>query len=142
MTASRIDRHLNQTLASKGPSTHDTTNGRNCRAMSGAVGVGYNVRAMPICSTNTKPRPSVCRVIPFQRPPCRPIADTDAALRRIERQLFVCARMGIVTATPACLGLAQAIWVRDGHRQVVSQRKWNDLPVRVVGELYVVSHGA
>jgi hypothetical protein len=97
---------------------------------------------MPTRTTNTAPRTPACRVIPFLRPPCRPIADTDPAMRRLERQLFVCVRMGIVAATPAALGPAQAIWVRDGRRRDVAQQKWNDLPVRVVGELYVVPGGA
>lgn len=99
----------------------------------------YNAIAMPTSATSTTPRVPACRVIPFPRPSCRPTADTDAAPRRIERQLFVCAKMGIAAATPAIVGPAQVIWVGDGRRQVVAQRKWQDLPVRVVGELYVVS---
>jgi hypothetical protein len=50
--------------------------------------------------------------------------------------------MGIAAATPVAFGAAQAIWVRDGDQRILAQRKWQDLPVRVVGELYVVSDGA
>jgi len=46
---------------------------------------------------------------------------------------------GLAIATPGTLGYAASIWVRDHERRVEANQEWNDLPVRVLGELFVVS---
>ncbi|MGD8809175.1 MAG: hypothetical protein PVG24_06195 [Gammaproteobacteria bacterium] len=82
------------------------------------------------------------RVITFTRRPIRVPESMRCAGSQTERKFFDSVRRGNAAYVENVPLPARCLWVRDEERRMAASRRWRDMPIRKLGELYVIARNS
>ena len=82
------------------------------------------------------------RVITFTRRPIRVPESMRCAGSQTERKFFDSVRRGNAAYVENVPLPARCLWVRDEERRMAASRRWRDMPIRKLGELYIIARNS